>query len=116
MAVHELNERTLELLSETLPRGRSLDAQVRYLLEAEYLRKLGQYRRTNVALTQKYGMSFEAFVEEDVVGQRNYSWDVERDAMAWEIAVGGIETMEMRLQELKQDGDDDARIVAPRSV
>ena len=116
MSVGELSERTLELLSETLPRGRSADARVRYLLEAEYLRKLGQYRRTNAALTQKYGMSFDAFLAEDIVGQRDYSWDVERDAMEWEIAVGGIDTMELRLQELKHDGDDDSRIVASRSV
>ena len=93
MSVGELSERTLELLSETLPRGRSADARVRYLLEAEYLRKLGQYRRTNAALTQKYGMSFDAFLAEDIVGQRDYSWDVERDAMELEIAVGGIEQL-----------------------
>ncbi|MBP8292515.1 MAG: hypothetical protein KAX65_07075 [Caldilineaceae bacterium] len=93
MSVGELSERTLELLSETLPRGRSADARVRYLLEAEYLRKLGQYRRTNAALTHKYGMSFDAFLAEDIVGQRDYSWDVERDAMEWEIAVGGIEQL-----------------------
>lgn len=31
----------------------------------------------------------------------NYSWEVEQDAMAWETAVGGIVTLERKLQELR---------------
>ncbi len=108
MIRNQLNETTIELLAELLPDERSVDARVRYLLEAELLRKLGQYRRTDAALVQKYGMSFGDFLEQDVVHHRSYTWDVERDAMDWESAIGGIEMLEARLRELRVDAESDA--------
>ena len=108
MIGHELNETTVEILAEFLPGEPSLDARVRYLLEAELLRKLGQYRRADASLTQKYGMSFDDFLEQDVVHDRGYAWDVERDAMNWESAIGGIEMIEARLRELRADVETDA--------
>lgn len=51
--VHELNETTIELLIEALPGEQSVDARVRYLLEAELLRTLGKHRRVNAAFVKK---------------------------------------------------------------
>ena len=88
-----LLERTRQFLEEPLLGEQDLDTKVRLLLEAEYLRRLGRYRRLDRILTQKYGMTFEEFVSCRVVQQKEYTWDVESDAMDWETAVGGMRTM-----------------------
>jgi hypothetical protein len=104
MSEARLMESTLQLLEEPLLGEQDLDAKIRFLLEAEYLRRLGRYRRLDRALTQKYGMTFEEFVERRVVQQKGYTWDVEKDAMDWETAVDGMRTMERKLQELGKSG------------
>ncbi|MEA3375242.1 MAG: hypothetical protein U9R72_03460 [Chloroflexota bacterium] len=74
---------------------------MRRLLKAEYLRRLAQYRRLDRMLGQKYGMTFEEFVADRVVQEQGYTWEVEKDAMDWETAVGGIQTMKRKLRELR---------------
>lgn len=88
-----LRECTRRFLEDPLLGEQDVDAKVRSLLEAEYLRRLRQYRRQDRLLAQKYGMTFEAFVERRIVQQEEYTWDVEQDAMDWETAVGGMATM-----------------------
>jgi len=41
-------------------------------------------------MTGKYGMSFDEFVSRKVVRQKEYTWDVESDAMEWETAISGM--------------------------
>ena len=101
MAIVKLMERTREFLNETLPNEQDVDAKVRQLIKAEYLRELGRYRRTDLALTRKYNLTFDEFIARRMTQQMDYSWDVEQDAMAWETAVGGIATMERKLSELR---------------
>jgi len=55
-------ESTLQFLEEPLLGQQDLDTKIRLLLEAEYLRRLGRYRRLDRTLTQKYGMIFEEFM------------------------------------------------------
>jgi hypothetical protein len=100
-SIVELKPQTQEFLRETVPGEQDLDAKVRHLIEEEYLRKLGRYRRTDLALTRKYGMTFDEFLEQSITRQKNYSWEVEQDAMDWETAVGGIATVERKLQVLR---------------
>ncbi len=100
MSESRLMESTLQLLEEPLLGEQDLDAKIRFLLEAEYLRRLGRYRRLDRTLAQKYGMTFEEFMERRIVHQKGYTWDVEKDAMDWETAVDGMRTMERKLQEL----------------
>ncbi|TEU15976.1 MAG: hypothetical protein E3J21_11735 [Anaerolineales bacterium] len=104
MSETRLLESTLQFLEEPLLGEEDLDTKVRLLLEAEYLRRLGRYRRLDRTLTQKYGMTFEEFIEGRVVQQKGYTWDVEKDAMDWETAVDGMRTMERKLQELQESG------------
>jgi len=85
-----LLERTRQFLEEPLLGEQDLDTKVRLLLKAEYLRRLGRYRRLDRILIRKYGMTFEEFVARRVVQQKEYTWDVESDAMDWETAVGGM--------------------------
>lgn len=104
MAAEELLERTQEFLHETLPGDQDLDAKVRQLIEDEYLRRLGRYRRTDLALARKYGMTFDEFIARRVPRQQGYTWEVEQDAMDWETAVSGIATVERKLRELRDLG------------
>jgi len=104
MSETRLMESTLQFLEEPLLGEQDLDTKVRLLLEAEYLRRLGRYRRLDRTLAQKYGMTFEEFIELRIVQQKGYTWDVETDAMNWETAVDGMRTMERKLQELGESG------------
>ncbi len=101
MATVTLLEKTRNFLDETFPDEQDTDAKVRRLIEAEYLRELGRYRHTLLTLSRKYGVSFDEFIARRMTQQMNYRWEVEQDAMAWETAVGGIATMERKLQELR---------------
>lgn len=97
-------DRTRRLLEEAPVQGSDVDAKVRQLLSAEYLRKINQYRRADTMLSQKYGMTFEQFVARRVVRENQYSQEAETDAMAWETAISGITTMERKLGELREAG------------
>jgi hypothetical protein len=57
-----LMESTLQFLEEPLLGEQDVDTKVRLLLEAEYRRRLGRYRRLDRTLTLRYGMTFEEFV------------------------------------------------------
>lgn len=97
-------ERTKKLLEEAPFAGESLDTKVLHLLCSEYLRHLGQYRRVDLLMQQKYRMTFDEFVSQKVVREKKYSWDVESDAMEWETAISGIKTMERKIKELRKEG------------
>ncbi len=90
-----------QLLEESIPGEADINAKIRLLLEGEYLRRLRHYRRVDHLLSQKYGMSFEEFMARQLVRQRGYTWEVEKDAMEWETAISGIQTMEQKLQDLR---------------
>lgn len=98
-----LLDRTRQLLEESPVRGADIDTKVRHLLAAEYLRRLGQYRRVDFLLRQKYGMTFDEFVSRRVVHKKEYTWDVESDAMEWEAAVSGLTMMERKIAELQKE-------------
>ena len=101
MATVTLKEETQKFLLETFPDEEDLDSTVRQLIEAEYLRRLSQYRRTDRALSRKYSVSFDEFVNQQMTRKLDYRWEVEQDAMSWETAVGGIMTTERKLQALR---------------
>ena len=91
-------------MEEAPIQGADVDAKVRQLIDAEVLRKLSQYRRTDQVLSQKYGMTFNQFIAGRVTREKQYSLEVENDAMAWETAISGITTMERYLGELREAG------------
>lgn len=77
-----------------------VETKLSHLLEAEYRRRLARYRLTDRHLADKYGMDFVEFERQEVTRTREYTWEVESDAIAWETAVDGIETLEQQLREL----------------
>jgi hypothetical protein len=97
-----LSANTVKLLQEIAPNQPDLDAKVRLLLEGEYLRRLARYHEADRVLSQKYGMSFQDFAERDVVKQKEYAWETEKDEMDWEVAVSGIETFTLKLRRLRE--------------
>ena len=103
MANAVLLERTQELLRHSVPGDQDVDAKVRQLIEAECMRQLARYRRVDMDLTHKYGVTFVEFLNRRVARQMDYAWEVEQDAMDWETAVGGMETVERKLKELRAD-------------
>jgi hypothetical protein len=70
------------------------------LLRAEYRRRLVQYENLDRAMQAKYGWTYSQFERRNVVRQKDFSWEVESDAMAWEQARDGIKTLKRRLKEL----------------
>jgi len=81
-----------------------VDEKLHNLLKAEYQRRLARYRLTDRQLTSKYNMDFASFETQQMTKQLDYSWEVESDAMAWETAVDGIQTMQEQLRLLESQG------------
>ena len=67
------------------------------------MRQLARYRRVDIDLTRKYGLSFDEFLRQRVARKMDYTWEVEQDAMDWETAIGGMQTVERQLKELRAD-------------
>ena len=86
----------------SLPVAGDTDHKLRTLLESEYRRRLSRYSLTDRLLREKYGLSFEEFEQQKITAQRNYSWEVESDAVEWDLAISGIQTMQRRLTELSE--------------
>ena len=97
-------ERTKRLIEEAQLSGENLDMKVLFLLRSEYLHHLCRYRRMDLLMQQKYGVTFDEFNSQRIVQNKAYSWDVESDAMEWETAIGGIKTMERKIEELRKEG------------
>jgi hypothetical protein len=97
-----LREQTQRLLEDPLLGHQDIDATVRALVEAEYVRRLARYRQTDRDLNLKYQMAFEAFMAGRVVQHAGYTWEAETDAMNWEAAISGVQTLSAKLRELRR--------------
>ena len=64
---------------------------------------MARYRRVDMDLTRKYGLSFDEFVSRRIACKMDYTWEVEQDAMDWETAIGGMQTVERQLKEMRSD-------------
>ncbi len=96
-----VSERIAQHLAN-LPVEGDTDHKLRALLEAEYRRRLSRYSLTDRLLREKYGLSFEEFERQKITAQRNYSWEVESDAVEWDLAISGIQSTQRRLIELSE--------------
>jgi len=72
------------------------------LLIYNYRRKLVTCRLIDEKMKKKYGMEFEELEKKNVVKEKNFSWEVESDAMEWEHAIAGIRYLEKKLTEFKE--------------
>ncbi|MFN3481346.1 MAG: hypothetical protein ACK415_13305 [Thermodesulfovibrionales bacterium] len=78
------------------------EKEIKEALLAEYEKKLVLYKLTDERLKKKYGMSFKEFEEKNMVKEKDFSWEVEKDAMDWEHAVEGIRHLREKINKIKE--------------
>ena len=83
------------------------DNELKEVVLSEYKRRLVHYRYIDELLKKKYGMNYEEFEKNETVRKKNFSWDVENDAMMWEHAIEGIRYIEEKVRAIQEfDGRD----------
>lgn len=60
------------------------------------------YRLTDERLKKKYSVNFEEFEKKNMVKEKGFSWEVEKDAMDWEHAVEGIRYIQEKINKIKE--------------
>ncbi|MGD9973858.1 MAG: hypothetical protein AB7S77_12435 [Desulfatirhabdiaceae bacterium] len=89
------NKSTAQIIIDTIPLN-----EVQEALINEYRRRIIRYRMVNEGMKKKYGMTFEFFESKNIVKEKDFSWNVESDAMEWEHAVEGIRYAKKKLKNL----------------
>ena len=97
--------KVLDALAVLEPEG-DTDAKVAKVVEEALVRRLHHFQYVDRHLQRKYGMTFAQFRDTRVVEQKRYAFETESDFWEWELAQGGIRTMERQLNELRRPGDD----------
>lgn len=105
MAAISLSDRVFKLIGELEIEG-DINRKLEHLLESELIRRLTRYQLTNRLFKEKYSMSFDEFKKNRVVKKKNYSFEVESDFWNWEMALDGIETINRKLNVLKEPQDE----------
>jgi hypothetical protein len=96
----ELGNKIQEHLHFLSPEERDTKRALIMLLRSEYRRRLAHYENLNRSFERKYAVPFEEFEAKNVVREKDFSWEVESDAMTWEQAIDGIKTMRAKLEDL----------------
>lgn len=84
----------LLVAGETIEEVLTLAPEVAKALTAS----ISEFKHLDQALQQKYGMDFEQFHAQKVAQKQGYTWEVEKDAMDWETAIGYIQTLERKFK------------------
>ena len=74
--------------------------EIKEALRNEFRRRVIRYKMIDESMKKKYGMTFTDFESLNIVEKRNFSWEVESDAMEWEHAVEGVEYAIKRLKDI----------------
>ena len=77
------------------------EKEIKEAVLSEYEKRLVLYKLTDERLKKKYGMSFMEFEKRNIVAEKEFSWEVEQDAMNWEHAVEGIRDIEEKIKKIK---------------
>ena len=72
---------------------------------SEYKKRIVLYKLTDEQMRKKYGMSLNEFDERNVVKEKDFSWEVETDAMNWEHALEGIRNLQEKIKRLEESND-----------
>ncbi len=83
-------------IMEIIPENDLKDAIVN-----DYKRKLILYKMTDEKFRKKYGMNFEEFDKRNIVKEKEFSWEVESDAIEWEHSIEGIRYISSKLKEIE---------------
>lgn len=82
-----------------------LEKELKEIALNEYRRKFVFYKLIDEQMKRKYEMSFEEFDKENIVEKKNFSWDVERDAMEWEHAIESLRMLADRIKKIEELND-----------
>ncbi len=77
------------------------EKEIKEAVLGEYEKRLILYKLTDEQLKKKYKMAFKDFEEKNMVKKKDFSWDVEQDAMQWEHAVEGKKYIEKKIKKIK---------------
>ena len=72
---------------------------------SDYERRVVLYRLIDERFKKKYGINFTEFEKKNLVKEKGFSWEVEKDAMEWEHAVEGIESLQEKINKIKKADD-----------
>ncbi len=72
---------------------------------SEYKKRQILYKLTDEQMRKKYSMSLNEFGERNVVKEKNFSWEVENDAMNWEHAIEGLRHLQEKIKSLEESND-----------
>ena len=81
------------------------EKEIKEAVLSEYERRLVLYRLTDEQFKKKYGMNFTEFEKKNLVKEKGFSWEVEKDAMEWEHAVEGIVSLQEKINKIKKTDD-----------
>lgn len=76
--------------------------ELREAVLSEYEKRLLLHKLKDEQMKKKYGMSFEEFDAKNIVKEKEFSWDVEKDAMEWEHAVESIRYLHEKIKQIKE--------------
>ncbi len=81
--------------------ARDIDEKLRLLLTAEYKHRLSLNHLLDEQMRRKYDMPFEQFMDSRAMAAQGHTWDVQRDAIDWEMALNEMRLMERLLSDLR---------------
>lgn len=81
------------------------EKELKEVVLSEYERRLVLYRLTDERFKKKYKMNFTEFEKKNLVRVKDFSWEVEKDAMEWEHAVEGIESLQEKINKIENADD-----------
>lgn len=77
------------------------EKELKEVVLSEYERRLVLYKLIDERFKKKYLMDYQEFERKNVVKEREFTWEIERDAMEWEHAVEGIKSLQEKITKIK---------------
>lgn len=78
------------------------EKELKEVVLSEYERRLVLYKLIDERFKKKYLMDYQEFERKNVVKEREFTWEIERDAMEWEHAVEGIKSLQEKITKIKK--------------
>ena len=81
------------------------EKELKEVVLSEYERRIVLYKLTDERFKKKYGMNFPEFEKKNLVKEKGFSWEVEKDAMEWEHAVEGLVSLQEKINKIEKADD-----------
>ena len=81
------------------------EKELKEVVLSEYERRIVLYKLTDERFKKKYGMNFPEFEKKNLVKEKGFSWEVEKDAMEWEHAVEGLASLQEKINKIEKADD-----------